>query len=182
MDKHQLNQLIKNKTEFEVFDTFNEKYSELAISLCCFLAKFQIIAISTCNSEHIDDIGMKESDPFGCFIDKTEYDASSTYAEIVINKKKCEELELSDQEIHAAVAHEIGHVIFFFIEDKENKKDMEEVICDQYACRIGLADSLISLLDKLISSGDYPQGHILLLSNRKRYITAYMAARGCLTK
>lgn len=29
MDKHQL---IKNKTELEVFDTFNEKYSEFAIS------------------------------------------------------------------------------------------------------------------------------------------------------
>lgn len=182
MDKHQLKQLIKNKTEFEVFDTFNEKYSELAISLCCFLAKFQIIAISTCNSEHIDDIGMNEPDPFGCFINKTEYDASSTYAEIVINKKKCEELELSDQEIHAAIAHEIGHVIFFFIEDKENKKDMEEVICDQYACRMGLADSLISLLDKLIGSGDYSQDHVRLLSNRKRFVAAYIAAKGCFMK
>ncbi len=177
MDKHQLNQLIKNKTEFEVFDTFNEKYSELAISLCCFLAKFQIIAISNYESEHIDDIGMKESDPFGCFIDKTEYDASSTYAEIVINKKKCEELELSDQEIHAAIAHEVGHVIFYFLENKENKKEIEEVICDQYACRMGLADSLCSLLDKLISSRDYSQGHMLLLSNRKRFIAAYNAAK-----
>ncbi len=179
MDKHQL---IKNKTELEVFDTFNEKYSEFAISLCYLLTMFQIFAISTYDSEHVDDIGMKVSDPFGCFINKTEYDASSTYAEIVINKKKCEELELSEQEIHAAIAHEIGHVIFFFIEDKENKKDMEEVICDQYACRMGLADSLISLLDKLISSGDYSQGHILLLSNRKRFITAYIAAKGCFMK
>ena len=168
MEKHQL---INNKTGLEVFDTLNEKYSEIAISLCYILAKFQIIAISTYDSKHIGDIGMNESDTFGCFIDKTEYDASSTYAEIVINKKKCEELELSNQEIHAAIAHEIGHVIFYFIKDKENKKDMEEVICDQYVCRMGLADSLASLLDKLICSRDNSQGQILLLSNRKRFIT-----------
>lgn len=179
MDKYQL---IKNRTGLKVFDTFNEKYGEIAISLCYLLAKFQIIAISTYDSEHIDDIGMKQSDPFGCFIDNTEYDGSSTYAEIVINIKKCEELELSDQEFHAAIAHEIGHMIFYFLENKENEKDIEEVICDQYVCRMGLADSLFSLLDKLIGSGDYSQDHVRLLSNRKRFVAAYIDAEGCLVK
>ncbi len=176
------NQLIINKTELEVFDTFNKKYCNIAISICCLLAKFQIVALRINDSEHITDIGLNEYDPMGFYINKTEYDASSTYAEIVINEKKCEELELSSHELYAAIAHEVGHVIFYFREDKENKKNMEEIICDQYACRMGLADSLISLLDKLIGSGDYSQDHVRLLSNRKRFIAAYIDAEGCLVK
>lgn len=175
MDKHQL---IKNRTGLKVFDTFNEKYSEITISLCDLLSKFQIIAISIYDSKHIDDIRMEVPDPFGCFIGKNEYDASSTYAEIVINEKRCEELKLSNHEMYAAIAHEVGHVIFFFKEDKENIKDFEEIICDYYACLMGLAESLVSLLNKLIRSGDYSQDHIRLLTNRKKFIDVYKTEKG----
>ena len=82
-------------------------------------------------------------------------------------------MKLSNHEMYAAIAHEVGHVIFFFKEEKENKKDFEEIICDYYACLMGLAESLVSLLNKLIRSGDYSQDHIRLLTNRKKFIDVY---------
>ena len=166
-------QLIINKSGLKVFDTFNEDLSRIAISICNLLTKFQIYALSVNDSKHIEDIGMKDSDPMACYINKTEYDASSTYAEIVINEEKCEKMILSEEEMLAAIAHEVGHIIFYFLDGKENKRDMEEVICDNYACRMGLGKPLASVLDKLINLGGYSQEHELLLLNRKRFILAF---------
>ena len=111
--------LIINKTKLKVFDTFNKENSGLAISICPLLKKFQINAIAMSDSKHVYDIGMEDYDPFGSYIYKSQYDASSTYAEIVINENRCTELNISEQEMLAAIAHEVGHIIFFFLEDKE---------------------------------------------------------------
>lgn len=167
-------QLIVNKTIVKAFDTFNSEYALKAISICNILSKFQIIAVDYNDSLYVDKIDLKEYEAFGNYINKEEYDAYSTYAEIIVNESVCSKLRLSEQEMMAAIAHEIGHVIFFFKSDKEAfQGQAEEVRCDIYACRMGLAIPLYSLLEKLIKTGDYQLELVNQMINRLLYIKAF---------
>jgi len=164
-------QLIGNKTIVKAFDTFNSEYALKAISICNILSKFQIIAVDYNDSLYVDKIDLKDYEAFGFYINKVGIEPSSTYAEIIVNERVCERMGLSEQEMIAAIAHEVGHIIFYF---KTNKEDFqgqaEEVCCDTYACRMGLAIPLCSLLEKLIDSGDYQMELVNQMKNRLFYI------------
>lgn len=166
--------LIVNKTKFEVFDTFNSKYASKAISICPVLGKFQIVAMNYDESSHIHDVDLKDYEAFGSYINKAGTEPSSTYAEIIINERVCDRTKLSEQEMIAAIAHEVGHIIFYF---KTNKEDFqgqaEEVSCDTYACRMGLAIPLCSLLEKQIYTGDYQMEFVNQMKNRLFYIKEF---------
>lgn len=166
--------LIVNKTKFEVFDTFNSKYASKAISICPVLGKFQIVAMNYDESSNIHDVDLKDYEAFGSYINKAGTEPSSTYAEIIINERVCDRTKLSEQEMIAAIAHEVGHIIFYF---KTNKEDFqgqaEEVSCDTYACRMGLAIPLYSLLEKLIKTGNYQLELVNQMINRLLYIKAF---------
>ena len=164
-------QLVINKTNISAFDTFNSEYALKAISICNILSKFQIIAVDYNDSLYVDKIDLKDYEAFGFYINKVGIEPSSTYAEIIVNERVCERMGLSEQEMIAAIAHEVGHIIFYF---KTNKEDFqgqgEEVCCDTYACRMGLAIPLCSLLEKLIDSGDYQMELVNQMKNRLFYI------------
>jgi deoxycytidylate deaminase len=164
-------QLVINKTNISAFDTFNSEYALKAISICNILSKFQIIAVDYNDSLYVDKIDLKDYEAFGSYINKVGIEPSSTYAEIIVNERVCDRMGLSEQEMIAAIAHEIGHIIFYF---KTNKEDFqgqgEEVCCDTYACRMGLAIPLCSLLEKLIDSGDYQMELVNQMKNRLFYI------------
>lgn len=166
--------LIVNKTKFEVFDTFNSKYASKAISICPVLGKFQIVAMNYDESSHIHDVDLKDYEAFGSYINKAGTEPSSTYAEIIINERVCDRTKLSEQEMIAAIAHEVGHIIFYF---KTNKEDFqgqgEEACCDIYACRMGLSKPLYSILEKLICSGDYPEALVNQMKNRQIYMKLF---------
>ena len=167
-------QLINNKTRMKVFDTFNEEYAELAISICNLLGKFQIHALYHYDSKHLDDIGFDEFDSFASYINKEEYDASSTFAEIVVNEDKCKELCLTELEMLAAIAHEVGHIIFYFHTDRERNIGLEEFLCDKYACRMNLATPLESLLRKLANNRDCSNDIQNILFQRIEFIKLHL--------
>lgn len=151
-------QLIINKTNLSVFEAFEKDYSSKAISICSLLNKFQIFAVNHSDSLHLKEVDFGKNDAFANFINKTEYDASTTYAEIIVDFDVCNRLNLTDEEMKAAIAHEVGHIMFFFIEDKNNYRGLsEEIICDKYVCQMGLKTYLKSLLQKLIKSRLYPE-------------------------
>ncbi len=147
-------QLIINKTGIESFDTFNnEGYSSQAISICYLLEKFHIYLVNFNDTLYAKEAKLNKSDAFACYINKEEDDASSTYAEIIVNMDVCHKLGLTGQELLAAVAHEVGHIILYFREDKETLTESEkEILSDKYACKMGLSKPLHSLLQKLIDS------------------------------
>lgn len=172
MDKKKL---IINKTKIEAFDFFNEIYSIRAISICPLLKKFQISVLNHHDSLYFEEVDTIENDVFAFFLNKEEYDASSTYAEILVNLDKCNKLCLTDQEVLAALAHEIGHIIMFFREDKENFIGLAlEASCDQYACKMGLAVPLSSLLDKLARFGEYPEELKQQMVSRRLFLLPYI--------
>lgn len=155
MIKHQL---IVNKTNISVFDTFEQDYSSKVISICSYFNKFHIYAVNHSDSIYLNEVDFGNNDAFANFIKKTEYDASSTYAEIIINIDVCSRLNLTEEEMKAAIAHEVGHLLMFFRGDKSNYHGLlEELECDKYVCKMGLRSSLKSLLQKLIKSRLYSE-------------------------
>ena len=168
-------QLVINRTNISAFDTFNREYALKAISICSILGKFQIIAVDYNDSLYVDKKDLKEYEAFGNYINKEEYGVSSTCAEIIVNEIVCSKLRLSEPEIMAAIAHEIGHIVFFFKSDKEQYVGQaEEVYCDQFACKIGLAKPLYTLLNKLVLSGDYQEELVQQIKNRLIYIMMFL--------
>ena len=162
-----IHNLTINKTDIEFLNSFNDEFSSVAISLCPLLKKFSIYIVNHNTTDYADVAQLNENDAFAFYINKEEEDASSTYAEIIVNKDLCNTLKLTKQEIKAAVAHEIGHIITFFRTDKDKfQKQDEEYYSDSYACRMGLTIPLSFLLNKLIESGLYSESQVLLIKKR----------------
>ena len=68
-------------------------------------------------------------------------------------------LKLTESEQLAAIAHEIGHILFFFLENKEDYPvpNGEEIYCDSIACKIGLSAEMLSIIIKLINDKNYSE-------------------------
>ena len=74
---------------------------------------------------------------------------------------------LSEYELFALLAHEIGHSIDT---TDRNKRDEREVNADIFAIQLGFKTSLISGLQKLIDSGDYSEEENANMSQRIAFI------------
>lgn len=166
--------IIINKTNFVVFDSFNDKYSAKLLDICPILNKFHINVLSHFDSTYIEQTDFSNNDLFAFYINKGDEDVSSTYAEIIVNEGHCNSLKLTDEEKLAALTHEIGHIIMYFRADKEEcQGQAEEIYSDLYACKIGLGDSLCTLIHKMINSDEYPNGLVNQMKTRLQWIKIY---------
>ena len=167
-------ELITNKTDIIILDSFNEEFCHTAIDICSSLSKLQIIIINNSDTKYALEADLAENDTFAYYLNKESEDASSTYAEIIVNKELCEKLQFTNQDYQAAVAHEIGHIILYFNSNKDMfQGEAEEIISDYYACRMGLSLPLSTLIKKLISSGLYSDSQIQLMKKRLSVIELY---------
>ena len=172
-------EFVNNKTDIAILNSFNEEFSHAAIDICPLLSKFQIIIVNHYETKYASVANLNENDTFAYYLNKESEDASSTYAEIIVNKELCDKLLFTGQEYLAAVAHEIGHIIFYFRSDKELfQGEAEEIVSDSFACRMGLAHPLSTLINKLISSGLYSDNQIQLMRKRLSIIE-YYESNGC---
>ena len=159
--------LIVNKTNLKELESFNKNFSDKVISICPLLSKFQIHIVKHYDSQYLVETKFNPNDIFAYYLKKESICASTIYAEIIVNEDLCIKLQLTKNELFAAIAHEIGHIIMFFHTEKEQfQGQAEEIYCDTYACRIGLSDSLITLLNKMIDSGLYSESIINEMHNR----------------
>lgn len=81
------------------------------------------------------------------------------------------QLELTTNDKLAAIAHEIGHIIYFFL---ENKPIDEELKADEFACKIGLSRELLGLLGKMKKANIYDETTSKYLERRLMAIKEYM--------
>lgn len=143
----------------EEFNDFNQRYQTSVYKICPLLKDFSI------NIHTIDEykkllethpeipvIDNLDEDVFGVYIFKSTSSAKGTISGIIINEKLCLDLKLTSGDKFAAIAHEIGHIMFFFL---ENKQIEEEFKADEFACKMGLSEELLGLLQKLKNSGIY---------------------------
>ncbi len=166
--------LLNNTSGIKTIDCFNSEYAEKTINICPLLSKFQIVVSVYSESKHKEQIRLERYDAFGCHINCKDGRASSTYAEIFVNIDTLSQLCLTKLELFAALAHEIGHIMLFFHEHKEQFVGLGvELYCDQITCRIGLATPLKSLLEKLIQSELLPDELEQQIESRLVFIDIY---------
>lgn len=79
----------------------------------------------------------------------------SNKAAIIIDPDLIERLDFTENEQFAAIAHEIGHIVFQFSENQKQYPgpQAQEIYADDVACQIGLAAPMLSTLTKLEESG-----------------------------
>lgn len=112
-------------TSIEDFNSFEELYKSNVYSVCNLLKKFSINVHTIFEYKNLLEIHPKlpviediDKDLFGCYVLKETNDAKDTISGIIINEDLCSQLKLTTNDKLAAIAHEIGHIMFFFIENK----------------------------------------------------------------
>lgn len=73
------------------------------------------------------------------------------------NEYKVNEIGLDQEECYACIAHELGHMIDSNQRNLEHQQD-REIYADSIACKLGLGDSMISALYKMIAYYQQPNG------------------------
>lgn len=148
---------LTNKTKLEIFDSFTKtEYYQKLIAICPLLGNVNIVVVDYKESEYKQASRFNNNDALVCHIPERKITDLPIYAEILTNEDMIHKLNLSENEIFAAIAHEIGHIIIN-VETKGKikfPKEFEEIWCDNYACQIGLAESMCSLLHKLLDKGE----------------------------
>lgn len=165
-------------TAIKDFNTFEDLYKSNVYSVCNLLMKFSINVHTIDEYKHLLEINPKipiveniHKELFGCYVLKETIDAKNTISGIVINEELCTQLNLTINDKFAAIAHEIGHIIFFFLEDKQID---EELKADEFACKIGLSVELCGLLKKMIEANIYNETNINYLEFRLKVIENYI--------
>lgn len=149
---------IQQQQEHPLFGRFNAHYGDILADNCPPLQEFQIAILTKeefeVNPGDLPMIDLDENDAFACSSDKQEEAASSTKAGIIFNQAVIEHLGLTEEEQYAAIAHEIGHIIYRFSSLKEQYpgEQGQEIFADKVASEIGLRSQLLSVIQKLESS------------------------------
>ena len=170
--------LIINNTSNPIYDTCELKYADKITSKNNILNKIHIevtnIEDYLKQQNYLPIIENVEEQVMSCYILKKEESITSTIAGIVINPSFIERLSLSEQEIMACLAHEIGHIAYFFIENKKCYNSFyQETYADEYALTIGLEEHLCSVLNKLIQSELYCENFKKMISTRIKLIKMF---------
>lgn len=165
-------------TSLKEFDTFEEMYKSNVYSVCNLLKKFSINVHTIGEYKDLLEITPKlpvieniDKDLLGCYILKGTNDAKDTISGIIINEELCSRLELTTNDKLAAIAHEIGHIFFFFL---ENKPIDEELKADEFACKMGLSIELLGLLEKIKRANIYDEATTKYLEWRLMTIKEYI--------
>lgn len=155
---------IEKQAAFPIFGRFTHAYRNEFFSRWPLLESFDIDIFTV--DEYlglpneilrivmIDDI---REQSFASFIYKKEVAIETTYAGIIYNETLIRQLGLTESEQFAAIAHEIGHILHFFLENKQyySGQQGEEIYADMIACQIGLGEEMLSAIEKLEQSGIY---------------------------
>ena len=73
------------------------------------------------------------------------------------NEYKVNEIGLDQEECYACIAHELGHMMDPNQRNLEHQQD-REITADRIACELGLGNSMISALNKMIDYYQQPNG------------------------
>ena len=143
-----------------IFSSFEEQFRDRLISLFPILKKISIKTFSlqqykSAPENYIIQIKDPEKQPLSCFIYNNTGAIEETICGIVINDDLINSLKISEHEIYAGIAHEIGHILFFFAENKDVNK--EEFFADSVACELNLKNEMSQLIEKVLISNIYPQ-------------------------
>ena len=99
------------------------------------------------------------------------YEQRIIFAAIIFSPTLCETLNFTEKEKLAAIAHEVGHIIHYFNENLTNANSlMVELKADEVAEKLGLAEPLKTVLEKLKSSKLYSREQCQLMDLRRQFL------------
>ena len=146
-------------TDQRIFEEFNQQYGDCLVSHYPLLGSFQVKIFSLdeylASSENLPEIEDIRNQPYEVFVNKENVAIETTNADIIHNESLIRQLGLTELEQFAAIAHEIGHILYFFLENKRDYPGLQgkEIYADKIACEIGLAAEMLSTIEKLERSG-----------------------------
>ena len=151
----------QQQIEYPIFDEFNRLYGDDLVSICNLLLKFKINIHPIDQYKKLSSIMHKIEDidtqPYAMYIYNDSQSAETTIAGIVFNDPIIQSLSLTKEEQFASIAHEIGHILYFYLVNQNDypKPQGEEIFADKIVCKIGLSVPLASVIEKLEHSGWY---------------------------
>lgn len=169
--------MLTNKTNLEIIDSFNNtEYCERLIALFPKLKGVDINVVNYKESKYAIESDFQCCDAFVYYVPNPRSIELPIYAEILINEEAIKGFGLTENEIFAALVHEIGHItITVELQGKSPLPvEFEEITCDNNVCQMGLAESMCSLLRKLLDFGEYLPIQKTLMSIRITNINDYI--------
>ena len=132
-----------NRKRISFVDRFIEKYSDK-------LSKYVDMTTVFLDGASIpEDFNIDPDTP--CFVMKPNY--KENRAQIIVNEDICKKFPFTDNELHALLAHEFGHL---FYKAFSCTQDIEkEFLADEMACQFGLKEQMISALSRMKASEFY---------------------------
>lgn len=127
---------MKNNSQLSIFDSFIELYGD---DKMCKAIDCRCITFNQC--------------PF-CGVNKNDSPFETASGNIACSIEICKDLNLSDCEMYAMIAHEVGH-IYYQTWNMCIPILCKEILADSAAIHFGLEKELASALNKLVNSGNY---------------------------
>ncbi len=150
---------IHDQKEHPIFGLFNKRYGDTIVARWPQIGGFTIRILTTeefkVNTHGLPPVEDIEEQPFFCSSDQEDIRVETTKAGIIFNQALIDQVGLTEEELLASIAHEIGHIVLRF-RDKDGMYEQpqsEEIFADGIACQIGLARPLLSTIEKLESCG-----------------------------
>mgnify|MGYP003112872315 CR=1 FL=1 len=137
---------FKNPQNINVFESFIDRYQNLVNANL----SADNITIGSINEHHqlFNAVATKD-DPFAT-------NSEMQPVVIAINEIVCKKLDFTEEEQHAMIAHEIGHILDQSPRQENIQLD-REYNADKFAIELGLSKELKTGLVKIIESGNYSE-------------------------
>lgn len=156
-----------NFTGFPIFEDFERRFQDFLFLKYPHISKVEIQChsiegyLKLDNAPKLDDVA---ADAFRFTIQRNK---ENVIAYIIISQPVCNSLNLSEPELLASIAHEVGHIIHYFNSSLIGLNDLiHESKADEVASFLNLSKPLSSVLEKLISSGYYTDYQCSIMRSR----------------
>ena len=172
---HLVKKLFLNHTSENVFQNFEQQFKTILYREYTHLELFHIDCYTIDQYKQLDGVTILEdtkNDTFLYSVDVKIVDEQRIiFAAIIFSPTLCETLNFTEKEKLAAIAHEVGHIIHYFNENLTNANSlMVELKADEVAEKLGLAEPLKTVLEKLKSSKLYSREQSQLMDLRRQFL------------
>lgn len=144
-----------NHTLDNIFVDFERKYEQCIYTQYHHICNVSIHCLYTEQYLQLKDVptfDTLDKDPFAFSCKRIE-ETNLVEAYIIYSPSICNSLKFNGDEINAAIAHEVGHIVHYFNESLQGLPQIcQEIKADEIVSLLDLKESLISTLYKLINS------------------------------
>ena len=145
--------MFYNLSGIPIIEEFEQKYMNSIFALYPHISNLIINFVTSeqyLELENVTPIDGLNNDSFAYSCNRLN---NTFIGYIIFSPSICSDINLTQEEYHAALAHEVGHIVHYFNEALIGQPQLcQEIKADEVVVKIGLKESLISVLNKLIQS------------------------------